>query len=94
MPILFVLILVGLANIQDHLENPFDQIGQDDVAIHPDRFIETLDVAVTGAAAAAKGRTHGERPTSTIPRYRRRRHALVAAADPRLDRQAGRRLLR
>jgi len=52
MPILFVLILVGLANIQDHLENPFDQIGQDDVAIHPDRFIETLDVEVTGAASA------------------------------------------
>ena len=42
MPALFALILVGLSNIQDHLENPFDQIGQDDVAIDPDRFIATL----------------------------------------------------
>ncbi len=45
MPVLFALILVGLANIQDHLENPFDQIGEDDVAIDPDRFIATLDAA-------------------------------------------------
>jgi len=43
MPILFALILVGLSNIQDHLENPFDQIGQDDVAIDPERFITSLD---------------------------------------------------
>ena len=43
MPILFTLILVGLSNIQDHLENPFDQIGEDDVAIDPDRFIASLD---------------------------------------------------
>jgi hypothetical protein len=43
MPILFALILVGLANIQDHLENPFDQIGADDVAIHPERFIASLE---------------------------------------------------
>lgn len=43
MPILFALILVGLANIQDHLENPFDQIGEDDVAIDPKHFIESLD---------------------------------------------------
>src|SRR5690349_23754563 len=39
MPILFALILVGLANIQDHLENPFDQIGEDDVTIDPDRYV-------------------------------------------------------
>jgi predicted membrane chloride channel (bestrophin family) len=52
MPILFALILVGLANIQDHLENPFDQIGQDDVAIDPDRFIASLDTGVTTAAPA------------------------------------------
>lgn len=43
MPILFSLILVGLSNIQDDLENPFDQIGEDDVAIDPDRFITSLD---------------------------------------------------
>jgi len=44
-PVLFVLILVGLANIQDHLENPFDQIGADDVAINAEKFIASLDVA-------------------------------------------------
>jgi len=43
MPILFALILTGLSNIQDDLENPFDQIGEDDVAIDPDRFIASLD---------------------------------------------------
>jgi len=42
MPVLFSLILVGLANIQDHLENPFDQIGEDDVAINPDKFVASL----------------------------------------------------
>ncbi len=42
MPVLFSLILVGLANIQDHLENPFDQIGEDDVAINPEKFIASL----------------------------------------------------
>jgi hypothetical protein len=45
MPVLFALILVGLANIQDHLENPFDQIGEDDVAIDPDKFVATLEAA-------------------------------------------------
>jgi hypothetical protein len=49
MPVLFSLILVGLANIQDNLENPFDQIGQDDVAIDPDRFIASLDLDETAA---------------------------------------------
>lgn len=43
MPVLFALILVGLANIQDDLENPFDQIGEDDVAIDPDRYVASLD---------------------------------------------------
>lgn len=43
MPVLFALILVGLANIQDHLENPFDQIGDDDVAIDPDQYVASLD---------------------------------------------------
>jgi len=42
MPVLFTLILVGLANIQDHLENPFDQIGEDDVAINPEKFVASL----------------------------------------------------
>ena len=42
MPVLFTLILVGLSNIQDHLENPFDQIGADDVAIDPERYVKSL----------------------------------------------------
>ena len=46
MPILFSLILVGLSNIQDNLENPFDQIGVDDVAIDPDRFVASLDLGL------------------------------------------------
>lgn len=42
MPVLFALILVGLANIQDHLENPFDQIGEDDLAIDPELYATSL----------------------------------------------------
>jgi hypothetical protein len=42
MPVLFTLILAGLANIQNHLENPFDQIGEDDVAINPEKFVASL----------------------------------------------------
>jgi predicted membrane chloride channel (bestrophin family) len=52
MPALFAMILVGLANIQDNLENPFDQIGQDDVAIDPDHFLKTLGNAVATDTAA------------------------------------------
>lgn len=40
---LFAFILCGLDRIQAHLENPFDQIGADDVAIHPQKFVEGLD---------------------------------------------------
>lgn len=54
MPALFALILVGLSNIQDHLENPFDQIGQDDVAIDPDHFVKTLGNNAMAAAADAR----------------------------------------
>ncbi len=43
MPVLFAFILVGLSNIQDHLENPFDQLGQDDVRIEPDRVLAAID---------------------------------------------------
>ncbi len=42
MPVLFSLILVSLSNIQDHLENPFDGIGEDDVTINVDQFIRRL----------------------------------------------------
>lgn len=33
MPVLYSFILVSLDNIQDHLENPFDGVGEDDVVI-------------------------------------------------------------
>jgi predicted membrane chloride channel (bestrophin family) len=33
MPVLYSFILVSLDNIQDHLENPFDEVGEDDVKI-------------------------------------------------------------
>lgn len=42
MPILFSLILMSLDNIQDHLENPFDQIGEDDVTINVETFVGRL----------------------------------------------------
>lgn len=42
MPILFALVLVSLDNIQEHLENPFDQIGQDDVLINAEKFVDRL----------------------------------------------------
>jgi hypothetical protein len=31
MPVLYSFILVSLDNIQDHLEHPFDEVGEDDV---------------------------------------------------------------
>jgi len=42
MPVLFSLILVGLDNIQAHLENPFDKVGADDITINVDLFVERL----------------------------------------------------
>jgi hypothetical protein len=33
MPVLYSFILVSLDNIQDHLENPFDEVGEDDIVI-------------------------------------------------------------
>jgi len=44
MPILFSIILVSLDNIQEHLENPFDQVGEDDVRINAEKFIRRLDL--------------------------------------------------
>jgi len=41
MPILYSFILVSLDNIQDHLENPFDEVGEDDI-----RFEEKQIVAL------------------------------------------------
>ena len=42
MPVLFALVLVSLDNIQEHLENPFDQVGQDDVLINSEKFVDRL----------------------------------------------------
>ena len=39
MPVLFSLVLVSLSNIQDHLENPFDQVGEDDIQFNVDLFV-------------------------------------------------------
>lgn len=42
MPVMMSVILVSLDNIQDHLENPFDQIGEDDVVINVEKFVRGL----------------------------------------------------
>lgn len=42
-PVLFSVILVALDNIQSHLENPFDQRGEDDVNINSEKFIRNLE---------------------------------------------------
>ncbi len=44
MPVLLSVILVSLDNIQDHLENPFDQIGEDDVTINAEKFVNRLEL--------------------------------------------------
>ena len=49
MPALFAIILVGLDNIQDHLEDPFDQIGEDDIAINVGKYIESLSLSSSPA---------------------------------------------
>lgn len=43
MPVLLSIVLSSLDNIQEELENPFDQIGQDDIQINEDKFIERLN---------------------------------------------------
>jgi len=50
MPVLFAVILVSLDNIQSHLENPFDQIGQDDVMINAEKFTERLQAGALNQA--------------------------------------------
>ena len=42
MPILFSVALVSLENIQEHLEDPFDLVGEDDVIINVEKFIARL----------------------------------------------------
>jgi hypothetical protein len=41
-PILFSLVLVTLDNIQEHLENPFDQVGEDDIKLNVEEFLGRL----------------------------------------------------
>lgn len=43
MPILYSVILVALDNIQSHLENPFDQQGEDDISFNVEKFITNLE---------------------------------------------------
>ena len=44
MPVLFSTILVSLDNIQKHLENPFDQVGEGDIIINAEKFVDRLDL--------------------------------------------------
>lgn len=43
MPVLYSFILVSLDNIQDHLENPFDDVGEDDISIDADQTSKLLN---------------------------------------------------
>ncbi len=42
MPVLYSFILVSLDNIQDHLEDPFDQVGEDDINLDANETIRLL----------------------------------------------------
>lgn len=42
MPVLYSFILVSLDNIQDHLENPFDEVGEDDIVIEAEETTRLL----------------------------------------------------
>lgn len=44
MPVLFSIVLVSLDNIQEQLENPFDQFGEDDININPEKFAANLEL--------------------------------------------------
>jgi hypothetical protein len=43
MPVLYSFILVSLDNIQDHLEHPFDEIGEDDIRINEQDVIVHME---------------------------------------------------
>jgi hypothetical protein len=43
MPVLYSFILVSLDNIQDHLENPFDDVGEDDIHIDVEETTQLLE---------------------------------------------------
>lgn len=42
MPVLYSFILVSLDNIQDHLEHPFDEVGEDDIRIDVSEFTQLM----------------------------------------------------
>lgn len=42
MPVLYSFILVSLDNIQDHLEHPFDAVGEDDIKIDVDEIMALM----------------------------------------------------
>lgn len=44
MPVMFSLVLVSLDNIQDQLENPFDEVGEDDIIINAEKFADNLEL--------------------------------------------------
>ncbi len=44
LPVIFSLIFTSLDNIQEHLENPFDQVGEDDIKINADKFKRNLEL--------------------------------------------------
>ncbi len=42
-PVVYSFILISLINIQDHMEDPFDGIGEDDIKIEPERMGSLLN---------------------------------------------------
>jgi hypothetical protein len=42
-PFLMSIVLVGLDNIQDDLERPFDQVGEDDIFIHAEKMVKNFE---------------------------------------------------
>ena len=42
-PIILTIILISLDNIQEHLENPFAQVDEDDIKFNVEKFIERLN---------------------------------------------------
>jgi predicted membrane chloride channel (bestrophin family) len=43
MPVLYSFILVSLDNIQDQLEDPFDEVGEDDIVIEAEETTALLN---------------------------------------------------
>jgi hypothetical protein len=44
MPVMFTVILCSLDDMQEHLENPFDRVGDDDIVIEADKFLDRLSL--------------------------------------------------